>query len=95
MIRLTEINSSLSSLSVQFDQNVLKETNGYSLIIDDPDDLQGLPNEEIRQASLLASSEGHDGKWVFKPTRVSMYPFLTYSEKEIKRKSLQILYFKR
>ena len=24
-----------------------KETNGYSLIIDDPDDLQGLPNEEI------------------------------------------------
>ena len=88
MIRLTEINSSLSSLSVQFDQNVLKETNGYSLIIDDPDDLQGLPNEEIRQASLLASSEGHDGKWVFKPTRVSMYPFLTYSEKRELRENL-------
>ena len=95
MIRLTEINSSLSSLSVQFDQNVLKETNGYSLIIDDPDDLQGLPNEEIRQASLLASSEGHDGKWVFKPTRVSMYPFLTYSEKRELRENLYKSYILR
>lgn len=95
MIRLTEINSSLSSLSVQFDQNVLKETNGYSLIIDDPDDLQGLPKEEIRQASLLASSEGHDGKWVFKPTRVSMYPFLTYSEKRELRENLYKSYILR
>ena len=95
MIRLTEINSSLSSLSVQFDQNVLKETNGYSLIIDDPDDLQGLPNEEIRQASLLASSEGHDGKWVFKPTRVNMYPFLTYSEKRELRENLYKSYILR
>ena len=95
MIRLTEINSSLSSLSVQFDQNVLKETNGYSLIIDDPDDLQGLPNEEIRQASLLASSEGHNGKWVFKPTRVSMYPFLTYSEKRELRENLYKSYILR
>ena len=95
MIRLTEINSSLSSLSVQFDQNVLKETNSYSLIIDDPDDLQGLPDEEIRQASLLASSEGHDGKWVFKPTRVSMYPFLTYSEKRELRENLYKSYILR
>ena len=74
---------------------MLKETNGYSLIIDDPDDLQGLPNEEIRQASLLASSEGHDGKWVFKPTRVSMYPFLTYSEKRELRENLYKSYILR
>ena len=34
MSKLTEINQELSSLSVQFDQNLLKETNeGYSLII--------------------------------------------------------------
>ena len=34
MTRLTAINQSLSSLSVSFDQNVLKETNGFSLIIE-------------------------------------------------------------
>ena len=57
MTRLTQINSSLSSLSVQFDQNVLKETNSYSMVIENEEDLDGLPQEEIRQAALLADSE--------------------------------------
>ena len=49
------------------------------MVIDNAEDLDGLPDEEIRQAALLAESEGEEGKWVFKPTRVSMYPFLTYA----------------
>ena len=95
MDRLTEINSSLSSLSVQFDQNVLKETNSYSMVIDNEDDLDGLPEEEIRQAALLAESEGEIGKWVFKPTRVSMYPFLTYSTQRDLREELYNSYIQR
>jgi|TARA_B100001093_G_scaffold226793_1_gene217338 peptidyl-dipeptidase Dcp len=95
MDRLTEINSSLSSLSVQFDQNVLKETNSYSMVIDNEEDLEGLPAEEIRQAALLANSEGKNGKWVFKPTRVSMYPFLTYSSKRDLREELFNSYIQR
>ena len=95
MDRLSEINSSLSSLSVQFDQNVLKETNSYSMIIDNEDDLDGLPDEEIRQAALLAESEGEIGKWVFKPTRVSMYPFLTYSTQRDLREELYNSYIQR
>ena len=95
MDRLTEINSSLSSLSVQFDQNVLKETNSYSMVIDNEEDLDGLPEEEIRQAALLAESEGEIGKWVFKPTRVSMYPFLTYSTQRDLREELYNSYIQR
>lgn len=95
MKRLTQINSSLSSLSVQFDQNVLKETNSFSMVIDNKDDLDGLPEEEIRQAALLANSEGQNGKWVFKPTRVSMYPFLTYSTKRDLREELYNSYIQR
>ena len=95
MDRLTKINSSLSSLSVQFDQNVLKETNSFSMVIDNEDDLDGLPEEEIRQAALLAESEGQKGKWVFKPTRVSMYPFLTYSTKRDLREELYNSYIQR
>ena len=60
MDRLTQINSSLSLLSVQFDQNVLKETNSYSMV-EYEKDLDGLPEEEIRQAALLAESEGKKG----------------------------------
>ena len=95
MDRLTKINSSLSSLSVQFDQNVLKETNSFSMVIDNEDDLDGLPEEEIRQAALLAESEGQKGKWVFKPTRVSMYPFLTYSTQRDLREELYNSYIQR
>ena len=95
MERLTQINSSLSSLSVQFDQNVLKETNSYSMVIENEEDLDGLPAEEIRQASLLADSEGQSGKWVFKPTRVNMYPFLTYSTQRDLREELYNSYIQR
>ena len=95
MKRLTQINQSLSSLSVKFDQNVLKETNGFSLIIENEEDLSGLPAEEIRQAAKLAQSEGHDGKWVFKPTRVSMYPFITYSDQRELREQLYNSYVRR
>ena len=95
MKRLTEINSALSLLSVEFDQNVLKETNGFSMVIENPEDLEGLPEEEIRQAALLAESEGKPGKWVFKPTRVSMYPFLTYSKKRNLRETLYRSYIQR
>ena len=95
MERLTQINSALSSLSVRFDQNVLKETNSYSMVVENKEDLEGLPDEEIRQASLLAESEGQKGKWVFKPTRVSMYPFLTYSTKRDLREELYKSYIQR
>jgi peptidyl-dipeptidase Dcp len=65
MKRLTEINQKLSSLSVQFDQNLLKETNeGFILVIEDKDQLQGLPKDVIDQASALAESEDHPGKWI-------------------------------
>ena len=95
MKRLVDINSSLSTLSVKFHQNVLKETNGFSLVIENEDELEGLPEEEIRQAALLADSEGHNGKWVFKPTRVSMYPFLTYSTQRELREELYNSYIQR
>ena len=67
MKRLVDINSSLSTLSVKFDQNVLKETNGFSLVIENEDELEGLPEEEIRQAALLPDSEGHNGNGFLNP----------------------------
>ncbi len=96
MEKLTQINQELSSLSVQFDQNLLKETNeGYSLLIDDENQLDGLPEDFRDQAAKLAEENGHDGKWMFKPTRVSMYPFLTYSTQRDLREKLYNSYIKR
>ena len=96
MEKLTQINQELSSLSVQFDQNLLKETNeGYSLLIDDENQLDGLPKDFRDQAAKLAEENGHDDKWMFKPTRVSMYPFLTYSTQRDLREKLYNFYIKR
>ena len=96
MRELTEINQELSSLSVQFDQNLLKETNeGFHLLIEEEKQLEGLPSDFKDQAAKLAESEGHPGKWMFKPTRVSMYPFLTYSTQRNLREKLYTSYIKR
>ena len=96
MTKLTQINQELSSLSVQFDQNLLKETNeGFSLIIEDEKQLDGLPEDFRNQAAKLAEENGHVNKWMFKPTRVSMYPFLTYSTQRDLREKLYNSYLKR
>ena len=93
---LTKINQELSSLSVQFDQNLLKETNeGFHLLIEEEKQLDGLPSDFKNQAAKLAESEGHPGKWMFKPTRVSMYPLLTYSTQRDLREKLYNSYIKR
>ena len=96
MEKLTQINQELSSLSVQFGQNLLKETNeGFSLIVEDEKQLDGLPQDYRDQAAKLAEANGHVGKWMFKPTRVSMYPFLTYSTQRDLREKLYNSYIKR
>ena len=93
---LTEINQELSSLTIEFDQNLLKETNeGYQLVIADVEQLDGLPKDIVNQAKKLAQAEGYEGQWVFKPTRVSMYPFLTYSTQRDLREKLYTSYTKR
>jgi len=89
---LKEINKQLSTLGVQFSQNLLGETNAYKLIIEDKKDLEGLP-ENVRAAGAEAAKrDSMDGKWVYTTQRSSMYPFLTYSENRELRKQIYRAY---
>lgn len=89
---LKKINTRLSSLGIQFGQNLLAETNGYQLIIEDEADLIGLP-ENIRIAGAEAAKrDSLKGKWVYTTQRSSMYPFLTYSENRELRKQIYTAY---
>lgn len=90
--KLSEINKELSSLGVQFGQNLLAETNAYQLIIDNENDLDGLPEDVIAAAAQEAKRVELEGKWVFTTQRASMYPFLTYSKKRDLRKQLYTAY---
>lgn len=74
-----ELTSELSSLELTFDENTLKETNQYKLVITNNEDLKGLPETAIEAAEETAKSEGIEG-WVFTLHAPSYIPFLTYAQ---------------
>jgi len=85
---LKKINEEMSTLGLQFGENVLNETNGFKMVIDNQVDLAGLPEGVIAAAAETAISTGDSGKWVFTIQRPSLYPFLQYSEKRELREKL-------
>lgn len=91
--KLRKINKELSLLSVQFGQNLLAETNGFNLVIERKEDLSGLPDGVINQATELAKTLKMDGKWVFSLQVPSMTPFLQYSDRRDLRQKLFTAYF--
>ncbi len=90
--RLRSINEELSLLSVRFGQNLLAETNGFKLVIEDEADLSGLPESVRAQAAAMAESLDMPGKWVFTIQVPSMTPFLTYSDRRDLREQLYTAY---
>jgi peptidyl-dipeptidase Dcp len=79
--KFRKINEELSVLSVKFSQNLLKETIAIGLVIDNKDDLAGLPQDVINSAAEMAKEKGMEGKWVFTLQKPSFIPFLQYSER--------------
>jgi len=93
--KLKEINQKLSTLGVQFGQNLLAETNEFKLVIENEEDLAGLPESSITGAVEAAKEAGLEGKWVFTTHKPSMIPFLQYAEKRDLREKLYSAYTKR
>ena len=93
--KLKEINQKMSMLGVQFGQNLLGETNEFKLVLENEEDLAGLPESSITGAAEAAKSAGLEGKWVFTTHKPSMLPFLQYSEMRNLRETLYSAYTKR
>lgn len=89
---LKKINSRLSTLSLEFGQNVLAETNNYKMVVDNKADLSGLPESVIQAAAETADASGYPDKWVFTTQKTSMIPFLQYAENRDLRKELYMAY---
>jgi peptidyl-dipeptidase Dcp len=88
--KLRKINEELSMLTLKFGENLLKETIAIGLLIDNKEDLAGLPADVIQTAAEMAKSKGSDGKWAFTLQKPSFIPFLQYSEKrELREKVLK------
>ena len=75
--RYKEVSMEISRLGLKFDENLLAETNGYTLHITDEKDLAGLPESAREQAALTAKEKNLEG-WVFTLHAPSYIPFLKY-----------------
>ncbi len=93
--RFREINKKLSMLTLKFGENLLNENNAFELVIENKDDLAGLPESVIYQAKETAEAKGYKDKWVFTLQKPSLIPFLTYSEKRDLREKMLKAYVNR
>ena len=84
--RYREISRELSSLSLQFGQNVLAETNDFTLHITQRDQLDGLPETALQAARMAAQEKGLEG-WIFTLQQPSRVAFLQYAHnRELREK---------
>ncbi len=92
--RFREIEGQLSTLSLRFEENVLKETNDFFLHITDKGDLEGLPEGIVEAAAEEAQNSGRKG-WVFTLHFPSYIPFMQYSAKRKLREKMYRAYSSR
>ena len=92
---LSKLHERLSTLSLQFGNHLLKENSNFKLVIDNEEDLVGLPQSSIDAAAEKAKEEGLEGKWVFTLSKPSLIPFLQYSEKRDLREKMYNAYYNR
>ena len=86
--KLRELNEQISVLELTFGQNTLKETNAFKLVIDNKEDLSGLPETLIAAAAETAAADSMEGKWVFTLHNPSVMPFLQYADNRALREKM-------
>ncbi len=90
--KLREIDKELSQLGLKFGENVLAETNAYSKLVENEQDLSGLPDAIMEAAAQKAEEKGYPGKWLIDLTYPSYIPFMTYADSRELRKELFFAY---
>ena len=89
--RFREISSELSVLTTQFSQNHLHDTNSFQLHLTEREQVDGLPESQLKQASKEASDRGLQG-WVITLKAPSYVPFMTYADNRALREQLYRAY---
>lgn len=86
-----ELTRELSTLTLQFSENNLKEVNNYQLVLTDKAQLAGLPESAVEAAAETAKERGVEG-WVFTLQAPSYIPFMTYADSRELRRELYMAY---
>jgi Zn-dependent oligopeptidases len=93
-VKYREISKDLNMLSLQYGQNVLKETNQYSLLITDKSLLKGLPVDVMDMLAANAKKASKEG-WLLNLKTTTYVPFMKYAENRDLRRELYVAYVSR
>lgn len=74
--KLKQINAELAKLQTDFEQNVLKERNASSVVVDKKEELAGLTDDQMKSVVNAAKAEHKDGKFVIQLQNTSGQPLL-------------------
>ncbi|NGZ89131.1 M3 family metallopeptidase [Psychroflexus maritimus] len=91
-VQLAEINAKIAEMTTQFGQNILSDTNDFSLLIDDEKRLSGIPASLIEAAKKRAKENDYETKWMFTLQNSNVMPILAYAEDRELRKEIYKAY---
>lgn len=85
-LRMREINERISTLTTQFQENLLALTRERAVVIEDVNRLDGLSADRIAAAKEAAESRGHEGMYLLNITNTTRVPILTsLNDRELRK----------
>ena len=85
---LIKVNNELAKLFIQFNKNLLNATNEFYVLVDNEEELSGLPASSIAVAAEEAAKRGYPGKWAFTLHAPSRLPVLSNADNRELRKKI-------
>jgi len=90
-VRYLQIQERLAELSSRFSDNLLDATNDYMLLVENSDELSGLP-EDVLQTALEAAQEKGEQGWLFTLKAPSYMPVMQYADNRMLREKFYRAY---
>jgi oligopeptidase A len=89
--RFLLIQEELSALSSRFNDNLLDATNHFTLAVDNPEELSGIPHDAVHAAREIAKNAGDSG-WKFTLHAPSYLPVMQYADHRKLRENMYRAY---
>lgn len=90
-VKYRKLSKELSMLTLNFGQNVLKETNNWNMHITDKNLLAGLPADVLEMLALNAKKAGKEG-WMLDLKATTYVPVMKYADNRDLRRELYMAY---
>ncbi len=86
-----KLSKKLTLLSLKFQENIIKDTDGFTLLVTREEDIEGLPADLVETAGKSAEESGKEG-WLFTLHRPSYLPFITFCKNRELRRQMYMEY---